>query len=158
MGNIIRFSVIFLTVVFSATFSIASEKKQEETGVLLSPQTQACITCHTIFTPGIVRDWLSSRHSRTKPEDAMKKSILERRISAEKLPGELSEYAVGCFECHSRNPEKHKDNFEHMGFKINVVVSPNDCRPATLSRQINSQVPKKPMPLRTFWGTLSTMH
>ena len=25
------------------------------------------------------------------------------------------------------NSDKHKDNFSHFGFKINVVISPNDC-------------------------------
>jgi hypothetical protein len=34
---------------------------------------------------------------------------------------------VGCFECHSLNPESHTDNFEHYGYDINVIVSPNDC-------------------------------
>lgn len=36
--------------------------------------------------------------------------------------------AVGCYECHGLNPGQHQDNFEHFGFRINVVVSPNDCR------------------------------
>lgn len=35
---------------------------------------------------------------------------------------------VGCYECHSLNPERHKDNFEHFDYRINVVVSPNDCK------------------------------
>ncbi|MDZ4165894.1 MAG: multiheme c-type cytochrome, partial [Smithellaceae bacterium] len=30
-------------------------------------------------------------------------------------------------ECHGLNPEAHRDNFAHMGFKINIVVSPQDC-------------------------------
>jgi hypothetical protein len=81
-----------------------------------------------MYTPGIVHDWFSSRHSQTTPADALKKPGIERRISVDKLPDDLSAYAVGCYECHSRNPEKHKDNFEHMGFKINVIVTPNDCK------------------------------
>lgn len=94
----------------------------------ISPETQTCIGCHNIYTPGIVADWLSSRHSRITPADALKLPVLQRRISAEKLPDKLSGYVVGCYECHSQNPRSHKDNFEHMGFRINVVVSPNDCR------------------------------
>jgi hypothetical protein len=58
----------------------------------------------------------------------MKKPALERRITADNVAEDLAGYAVGCYECHSRNPEKHRDNFEHMGFKINVVVSPDDCK------------------------------
>lgn len=95
-----------------------------------------------MFTPGIVQDWLSSRHSKTTPAEAMKKATLERRMSADKLPDGLSGYAVGCYECHSRNPEKHKDNFEHMGFKINVIVTPNDCKtchPAEVNQYSDSK-------------------
>jgi len=158
MASIIRFGVTVLVVVFLATFSIAAEKKPEENGISLSQQTQACIACHTMVTPGIVDDWLSSRHSKTKPEDAMKKGILERRISTDNLPKELSEYAVGCYECHSQNPEKHKDNFEHMGFRINVVVSRMTVRPVTLWRPSNSRGPKRQMQLRILWGTPFIMH
>lgn len=102
----------------------------DDTGqkVLLSSQTQACIGCHSIYTPGIVFDWMKSRHSRTVPSDAMKKSPLEKRMSAEDLPQDIKGYAVGCYECHSLNPAAHKDNFKHMGYNINVVVTPNDCR------------------------------
>ncbi len=133
MKPVLKFSVC-LTVILSLSFTpvlFADEKKHEkekETAELkLSPQTQACIGCHNMFTPGIVEDWRSSRHSRTVPSEAMKKPLLQRRISAESVPGEVSGYVVGCFECHSRNPQNHKDNFEHMGFRINVVVSPGDC-------------------------------
>jgi len=47
----------------------------------LCVETQACIACHYVYTPGIVMDWLSSRHSKTLPAEAMKKNPLERRIS-----------------------------------------------------------------------------
>lgn len=93
----------------------------------LSPQTEACIGCHTSVTPGIVEDWLTSRHSFTTPAQALRKPHLEKRMSAASVPTELSDYAVGCYECHSLNPGKHQDNFQHMGYRINVVVSPNDC-------------------------------
>ncbi len=94
----------------------------------LSPQTEACIGCHKKYTPGIVKDWLASRHAKTTPADALKQPVLMRRISAEGVSRELSGYAVGCYECHGQHPGKHKDNFEHMGFRINVIVSPDDCR------------------------------
>ncbi len=94
----------------------------------LSPQTQTCIACHNITTPGIVNDWLKSRHSKTTPEEALKKPVLEKRISNESLQKELIESAVGCYECHSQNPDNHKDNFTHYGLRINVVVSPEDCK------------------------------
>lgn len=102
-------------------------KHQQVPAAKYSPQTQACIGCHSSVTPGIVHDWLQSRHASTTPAEALKQSARERRISAVSVPETLAGYAVGCYECHGRNPERHKDNFEHMGFRINVVVSPNDC-------------------------------
>jgi len=104
----------------------ASDQAAQE--LTLSPQTQACIGCHRLYTPGIVHDWMTSRHSKTLPAAAIKKSRLERRISAENIPGVLQKSVVGCFECHSLNADRHKDNFQHMGYNINVIVTPNDCR------------------------------
>ncbi len=106
---------------------ISAAEKETRSGAELSPQTQACLACHRMVTPGIVEDWLSSMHSYTAPKTAMEKPVLERRISVSTLPDDLKGFAVGCYECHSRNPEKHQDNFDHMGFRINVVVSPADC-------------------------------
>ncbi len=94
----------------------------------LSEQTQICILCHRKSTPGIVRDWMTSRHSKTTPDMAIKKPVLERRVSSDSIPEALMAVAVGCYECHSQNPSVHKDNFDHFGFKINVIVSPNDCK------------------------------
>ncbi|HWR58270.1 MAG TPA: multiheme c-type cytochrome [Thermodesulfovibrionales bacterium] len=109
--------------------SIASEKEgNKEASGKLSPQSERCIGCHKLYTPGIVSDWLTSRHSRTIPGEALKKPALERRISAEVVDESHSKYVVGCYECHSLNQFDHKDNFDHMGFRINVVVSPNDCK------------------------------
>jgi len=145
MRSILIYIISLLVVLFffSPGPLTADEKKKNTGNAKLSPQTQACIECHKIYTPGIVSDWLSSRHSVTKPEEAMKKPALEKRISVNTLPDELKECAVGCYECHSRNPEKHTDNFQHMGYKINVVVSPNDCRtchPAEVEQYTGSKM------------------
>ncbi|HKZ58018.1 MAG TPA: multiheme c-type cytochrome [Thermodesulfovibrionales bacterium] len=110
---------VFLLVIFSSGIILSAP---------LSPQTQTCIACHNASTPGIVEDWLTSRHSKTTPAEALKKPSLEKRISTDSLPKELMEYAVGCYECHSQNTENHKDNFSHFGLRINVVVTPNDCK------------------------------
>lgn len=96
-------------------------------GLKVSKQTQSCLNCHNGFTPGIVKDWEKSLHSKTRPEDAIKKPLIERRISISKLPEELEDYVVGCYECHGLNTEDHKDAFDHFGHRINVVVSPKDC-------------------------------
>jgi hypothetical protein len=93
-----------------------------------SPQTETCIACHNVSTSGIVHDWLKSKHSKTTLEEALKKPPLERRISNDNPQKELMGYAVGCYECHSQNPDSHKDNFSHFGLRINVIVTPNDCK------------------------------
>ncbi|WKZ17989.1 MAG: multiheme c-type cytochrome [Candidatus Jettenia sp. CY-1] len=122
-----------LTLLFVYTFVYPSKTFSDEGKAIslppdLSEQTQVCIICHKNYTPGIVEDWLRSRHSKTTPEIALKKSALERRVSSETIPESLQTVVVGCYECHSQNPSAHKDNFEHFGFKINVIVSPNDCK------------------------------
>jgi cytochrome c553 len=78
-------------------------------------------------TPGIYQDWKNSRHAKTKPVEALKKDKLERRISSSTIPEPYGASVIGCAECHTMNSDKHKDAFEHNGFKIHVVVTPNDC-------------------------------
>jgi cytochrome c553 len=93
----------------------------------VSKQTQQCLGCHSQLHPGIVAEWKESRHAGVTPGKGMEMPELERRISAGSVPDNLRDTVVGCYECHGLNGEKHADNFEHFGFKINVVVSPNDC-------------------------------
>jgi len=125
-GKLVLIICTMARVFLISSVSIAEEKKADQ-DTRLSPQTEACIACHLSVTPGIVEDWRTSRHSYTTPEKALTKPLLARRTSAETVPKELKEYAVGCYECHSLNPDSHQDNFQHMGYRINVVVSPHDC-------------------------------
>ncbi len=92
-----------------------------------SSQTQDCIDCHSGVTPGIVKDWETSRHSQVTVGEALMKPALQRRISADNPPAELRNHVVGCYECHSQNTDKHKDSFDHFGYRINVIVTPADC-------------------------------
>ncbi len=94
----------------------------------VSDATQECLDCHSDAQPGLVHDWKTSRHARTTPAQALGRPDAERRMSAAQVPDALRGVAVGCFECHGLNPKAHKDNFEHNGYRINVVVSPADCR------------------------------
>lgn len=124
-------SVPVFCLVFTGIFiaeMLASDERQVSAPVALSEQTQLCVLCHKKLTPGIVEDWLTSRHSQITPEMAMAKPVLERRISSDVIPEAFRSVAVGCYECHGQNASAHKDNFDHFGFKINVVVSPNDCK------------------------------
>ena len=94
----------------------------------LSAETEACIACHESATPGIVADWRTSRHSAHTPESALLLPALERRVSAAKMPGELTGHTVGCYECHALRADKHADTFDHFGTMVHVVVTPADCQ------------------------------
>lgn len=107
---------------------VSEDTLQDTSRSALSEQTQVCLLCHKKSTPGIVEDWLTSRHSKTTPDMALSKPVLERRISSDTIPENFRSVVVGCYECHGQNISTHKDNFEHFGFRINVIVSPNDCR------------------------------
>lgn len=113
---------------FMAGHTALSAEPSAAKGPAISPETDACIGCHEQFTPGIVADWRKSRHAVTLPSDAIRKPALQRRVSAQTIPSRLSEFSVGCYECHSLNLDRHRDAFEHNGYKIQVVVSPNDCK------------------------------
>jgi hydroxylamine dehydrogenase len=122
---------VFLLSLFLLSFHICFALEAKENAgrdAPLSPQTQTCLACHSTYTPGIAKDWQSSRHAGILPSEALRKPLLEKRISVESLSDELGKYAVGCYECHSLNPERHKDTFSHMGFAIHVVVTPDDCK------------------------------
>lgn len=117
--------LLIATLIFLLAGAASAQASPDD---IASDQTQECLGCHEVVTPGIVADWLKSRHSTTTPAQALTREPLERRVSADSVPEGLREVSVGCFECHGLNPEKHKDNFEHESYQINVVVSPNDCK------------------------------
>ncbi len=121
--------IVILAVPFSVLADEDQNRKEDEqnSASSYSPETQGCIACHKQVTPGIYKDWLTSRHANITPADALKKPSLERRISTDAPPEHMKNTVVGCYECHSLNPGKHKDNFQHMGYSINVIVSPDDC-------------------------------
>lgn len=93
----------------------------------LSGETEECLGCHRELHPGLVASWEKSRHSRTTPAAALLKDPLDRRVSSDSISQALRETVVGCYECHALRPEHHTDSFEHNGYRINVVVSPDDC-------------------------------
>jgi len=93
----------------------------------ISEETEACLTCHRSTDPGIVADWERSRMARVTPWVARSMIVQKRRVSFEQVPQKLARVGVGCAECHTLNPEKHQDTFEHNGFQIHVVVTPEDC-------------------------------
>ncbi|SMC20723.1 Seven times multi-haem cytochrome CxxCH [Desulfacinum hydrothermale DSM 13146] len=93
-----------------------------------SEATQECLACHVEATPGIVSDWQRSRHAEVTPADALQMAPLYRKVSSPKIPQSLQATSVGCAECHTLNPQTHKDTVEHNGYDVHVVVTPRDCR------------------------------
>ncbi len=123
-----RFFIFTFAMVLSYLSILAREEGKETKIINFSEETEACMECHNIYNPGIVEDWLMSRHSKNTPETASKRPPLERRISSKDVPKKIQKIAVGCYECHSLNGSNHKDHFDHFGFKINIIVSPHDCK------------------------------
>lgn len=94
----------------------------------VSDATQECLDCHAIFHPGIVEGWRSGRHAAVTPQQAMAVEDPARKVSSTDVPAWLQGSSVGCAECHTLRPEAHADTFEHNGYEVHVVVSPDDCR------------------------------
>lgn len=96
----------------------------------LSEATEECLSCHSLFSPGVTYDWRRSRHASNTVEMGLKKQGKERRVSviaADQVPGTAGYVAVGCAECHTANPDSHEDTFLHNGYRVHVVVTPADC-------------------------------
>jgi hydroxylamine dehydrogenase len=92
-----------------------------------SEDTNACIECHRSVHPGIVADWEKSRMAKVTPRAAKSMILKKRRVSFQQVPSRLDGVVVGCAECHTMNPEKHQDTYEHNGYHVHVVVTPEDC-------------------------------
>ena len=93
----------------------------------ISEETTGCIRCHASAHPGIVADWERGRMAKVTPRAAKSMILKKRRVSFETVPLRLSNVVVGCAECHTMNSEKHGDTFEHNGYQVHVVVTPEDC-------------------------------
>ena len=112
--------IVVLWVLASVVLAAAGEAP-------ISDATQECLDCHSEFHPGIVQDWHNSRHSKMTPQNALKADKLKRRMSGTSVPEALQNQAVGCAECHTLRAGAHSDTFEHNGYEIHLVVSPDDC-------------------------------
>ena len=106
---------------FAAGTTLAAE-------AAISEATAECIDCHASIHPGIVNDWQNSRHAIITPQKAMAVKGVARKVSSKSVPEGLQNVVVGCAECHTQRPKAHKDTFDHNGYNIHVVVSPDDCQ------------------------------
>lgn len=93
----------------------------------ISEETKACLDCHRRLDPGIVADWRKSRMAWVTPRAARSMVLLKRRVSFDAVPDSLAAVSVGCAECHTMNPSAHPDSFEHNGYAVHVIVTPEDC-------------------------------
>lgn len=93
----------------------------------ISDNTAACLDCHASVTPGIVSDWKKSRHAVDMRNPVKKENIQSQKGPAGKPSDSPLNLAVGCAECHTMDPSRHKDTFDHNGFSVHIVVSPADC-------------------------------
>lgn len=94
----------------------------------LSEASAECIDCHSSIHPGIVSGWQKSRHAMITPQKAMAVKGVARKVSSTTVPEGLLNVAVGCAECHTLRPKAHADTFDHNGYDVHVVVSPDDCQ------------------------------
>jgi hypothetical protein len=94
----------------------------------LSEASAECMDCHSSIHPGIVSGWQKSRHALITPQKAMAVEGVARKVSSQTVPENLQNVVVGCAECHTLRPEAHADTFEHNGYEVHVVVSPDDCQ------------------------------
>ena len=102
---------------------------------VISDATQECLGCHGSVHSGIVADWAGSRHAKITPGEALKVKGLALKVSNPDVPEALRNTVVGCAECHTLRPEAHADTFDHNGFNVHVVVSPDDCQTCHLEER-----------------------
>jgi hypothetical protein len=117
------FKYLFLPVAFLICVVIPCPAEE----LPISDATSECLDCHAIIHPGIVSGWQKSRHARITPKQAMAVEGLARKVSSQSVAEPLSGVVVGCAECHLLRPDAHADSYEHNGYTVHNVVSPDDC-------------------------------
>ncbi len=94
-----------------------------------SPNTRICINCHIQVTPGVVFDWLKSKHAKETPEELeeLYEKIGEEATIEAKFQG--YPYTVGCYECHAMFKDRDRPDIatNHFGFQIVTIVTLKDC-------------------------------
>ena len=121
MKKVMNVAILFIfVVILPAQVTLAA-------GDQISEETRVCIGCHTLVHPGIVADWQKGRMGKVTPKSARSMVMNKRRVSFDTVVDKVARVVVGCAECHTMNPEKHQDTFEHNGYEVHVVVTPEDC-------------------------------
>jgi hypothetical protein len=119
-----RISLFGFTIIIAFVYTVSVGLCVEAP---VSDATAECLACHELAHPGIIHDWRNSRHSMLTPEQAMAVEGLGRKVSSATVPEAVLKTSVGCAECHTLRPDRHSDTFDHNGYEVHVVVSPEDC-------------------------------
>ncbi len=120
----------------------------------VSPQTQACLSCHIQVTPQVVWDWLNSKHAWATPAQAAE---LYKKIGADEWADKIADkfknykYVVGCYECHGMFHDQDRPDIipNHNGYKIVTIVTAKDCSQCH---------PKEAAELSWTWHAMGTLH
>ena len=120
-------SLLAKTCLFALLMVVVGVQESHGVGGRLSDETRACLDCHAAALPGVVADWEAGRMSKITPMAARSMVSKKRRVSFNDVSSRLARVVVGCAECHTLNADKHEDTFDHNGFRVHVVVTPQDC-------------------------------
>jgi len=115
---------------YAEDLSTLADERLQQALAMASPETQQCIQCHLDVTPGIVYDWLNSKHAWHKPADVAEiyEAIgYENYTIDEKFQN--YNYTIGCYECHGMFKEQDRPDIaeDHNGFQIVTIVTLKDC-------------------------------
>lgn len=99
--------IVFCTILLCFQVLKAADGEKKVAVISLSKETEACIECHRIYSPGIVSDWQKSRHALITPKDASSRPTVQKRISSDNIPQNLAGVAgkdfnaPTCATCHN---------------------------------------------------------
>jgi len=119
----VRFFWLLALVFFLMVPNLNAQNPED----LISDETYECLVCHESLHPGIVESWRQSRHYQITPGEAMAVEGLGLKVSNPDVPMALRDNNVGCAECHLLRPDAHDGTYEHNGYRVHTVVSPEDC-------------------------------
>jgi len=92
--------LFFATMVSIGFIEMWRLKPRDKSALVYTPaDSTSCVECHQKLSPGIVSDWLLSKHS---------------------------EKGVGCMSCHAAD-KNDADAYAHYGATVATLVSPSDC-------------------------------
>ncbi len=137
-----------------ANMSLAKELQELLNSDKVSPQTKTCIQCHIQYTPGIVYDWLRSKHAHMPAAAAGKiYDMIGQPQWKDKISPKFKnyKYVVGCYECHGMFKVQDRPDIinNHFGFKIVTIVTKKDCSQCH---------PKEAAEISWTWHAIGTLH